>query len=231
MLHSISLKFLSIALFTVSTSIWTIATTANSAAAQATNHSDATCENALDDYLSNVLGNTSTERSRSNQALSIIISCMSQYDELVRNDTSRCNVAVSYGNRVSLWIPFLSAKGDTILSSCGGASNTPAQTTTSPSNGTRPSAHSVWLNQGGKQLLTGQFYENERIYGNCDNDCRDLDLNLYSIEGRLVSSDVLADDIPIVVAPYDGTFTIEVTMHNCSHPSGCAAQIDSDYGF
>ncbi len=235
MLRSASLKFLSIALLAASTTVSTLASTTTSAAAQATNHSDATCQNAYDNYLNNT-GGTSLQMRRANQSLGIVTDCMLQYDELVRNNASYCGVAVEYADLVSDNV--MAATANTIRSTCASTSNVAAQGGASPgvpaggaSSGTRPAAHDVWLNQGGKQLLTGQFYANERIYGTCDSDCRDLDLNLYSTDGTLVSGDVLTDDFPIVVAPYNGTFTVEVIMHNCNHSSGCAAQIDSEYGF
>jgi hypothetical protein len=238
MIRSASLNFLSIALLTIGTAISTVATTANPAAAQDTNHSDATCQNAYDDYLENT-GGTSIQMRRANQALRIVTDCMLQYDELVRNNTSYCESAVAYANLVSDNV--MAATANTIRSTCNSptanaaAPSAPPQQTT-PSNGnsgssTRLPPHDVWLYQGGKQILTGQFYRNERIFGTCDVDCRDLDLKLYSTDGRLVAEDVLTDDFPVIVAPYDGIFTVEVVMHNCSHSAGCAAQIDSDYGF
>jgi hypothetical protein len=92
-------------------------------------------------------------------------------------------------------------------------------------------AHALWLMNGDTYVLTGQFYANETIFGVCDDDCNDLDINLYDLTGTLISSDTLTDDLPVVVAPYEGTFNVEVIMTSCTHQSGCEAQVDSDYGF
>jgi hypothetical protein len=96
---------------------------------------------------------------------------------------------------------------------------------------TNSTAHDLWLMNGSTQVLTGQFYANETIFGVCDGDCSDLDINLYDSNGALVSSDTLLDALPIVTAPYDGIFNVEVIMTTCTHSSGCQAQVDSDYGF
>jgi hypothetical protein len=111
----------------------------------------------------------------------------------------------------------------------------PGQTTEPQSPAYSPAAsgstHDLWLMDDDTYVLTGQFYGNESIFGVCDIDCNDLDINLYDTNGSLVSSDTLIDNVPIVVAPYEGIFNVEVIMTSCTHPSGCAAQIDSDYGF
>ena len=51
--------------------------------------------------------------------------------------------------------------------------------------------------------------------GLCDNDCSDLDLILIDSDGRVVDSDQLPDDYPIVTAPRAGSYTIEVRMAAC----------------
>jgi hypothetical protein len=89
----------------------------------------------------------------------------------------------------------------------------------------------LWLYDGGSDVVEGYFYANERIYGWCDQDCYDMDLFLYDSNGNLIMEDVALDANPIVYAPYEGVFYIEVTMPNCSHPSGCAVWLDSDAGF
>ena len=90
---------------------------------------------------------------------------------------------------------------------------------------------SLWLSNGGVQTVEGSFYSGETIYGSCDGDCYDLDLALFDSAGNLVSQDTAGDAAPIVVAHYDGYFYVEVSMPNCSHPSGCEAWVSSDNGF
>jgi EAL domain-containing protein (putative c-di-GMP-specific phosphodiesterase class I) len=89
----------------------------------------------------------------------------------------------------------------------------------------------LWLQSGGADMVQGYFYSGEQIYGWCDQDCYDLDLFIYDSNGHLVMQDVAVDANPVVSAPYDGTFYVEVTMPNCAHPSGCAVWLDSDAGF
>ena len=54
--------------------------------------------------------------------------------------------------------------------------------------------------------------------GVCDNDCRDLDLELYDENGNLIDKDVQNDDMPeVIVRPKStGTFKLKVVMENCS---------------
>jgi hypothetical protein len=112
------------------------------------------------------------------------------------------------------------------------AASTAASTiVTTASSAAANTAHDLWLNHGDSYTLTGQFYANETIFGVCDVDCSDLDINLYDSTGSLVSSDTLTDDTPVVVAPYNGVYSVEVIMTSCSHVSGCAAQVDSAHGF
>ncbi|MGF1522316.1 MAG: hypothetical protein ACFBSF_08365 [Leptolyngbyaceae cyanobacterium] len=90
---------------------------------------------------------------------------------------------------------------------------------------------SLWLYNGQSTTIEGYFYEGEYIYGECDQDCMDLDLFLYDASGNLVYQDVEPDSAPIVVAPFDGSFSIEVSMPSCVHPEGCEVWVSSDHGF
>jgi len=58
------------------------------------------------------------------------------------------------------------------------------------------------------------------IVGVCDNDCGDIDLELYDENGNLIASDTETDAIPVVeVTPqWDGPFVINVIMPNCAAP-------------
>jgi len=53
--------------------------------------------------------------------------------------------------------------------------------------------------------------------GVCDEDCRDIDLQVYDENGNLMDSDTGADDYPMVrVSPrWNGRFRVKVTMANC----------------
>lgn len=88
-----------------------------------------------------------------------------------------------------------------------------------------------WLSTGQTASYNGYLYAGESVYATCDSDCNDLDILLYDANsGQLVDSDVLLDARPVVVAPYEGSFVIEVVMASCSIEP-CAVWTDSDYGF
>jgi hypothetical protein len=57
-----------------------------------------------------------------------------------------------------------------------------------------------------------------RILAVCDRDCADLDLVLYDPNGAVVSQDASTNSQPVVAAApgYNGTFTVQVQMYNCS---------------
>lgn len=75
------------------------------------------------------------------------------------------------------------------------------------------------------------LYAGESVYGACDSDCSDLDLFLYDMSGNVVSSDTLMDAVPIVTAPSEGNYVVEVTMPSCNHEAGCGVELSSDHGF
>ncbi len=77
------------------------------------------------------------------------------------------------------------------------------------------------LGDGGEDVITlnlrrGVTYA---ILGVCDEDCRDIDLELYDDNGNLVSFDIETDDLPVVrVTPrWNARFVIRVYMANCSN--------------
>ncbi|MGD1897265.1 MAG: hypothetical protein ACFB16_09990 [Phormidesmis sp.] len=90
---------------------------------------------------------------------------------------------------------------------------------------------SIWLTNNSSATIRGYFLRGEDIFARCDEDCSDIDLFLYDDRGTLVDSDDAVDAFPIVTAPNDGMFVIEITMPACSHRTGCAAGISSDFGF
>ena len=81
--------------------------------------------------------------------------------------------------------------------------------------------HTGSLDRDSRDELTINLRANQsyKFVGVCDSDCGDLDLYLYDDDGDLISSDVGADDLPVVaVTPrWSGQFTIKVTMVRCSN--------------
>lgn len=91
--------------------------------------------------------------------------------------------------------------------------------------------HSVFLAEGESETFEAYFLEGEVISAVCDEDCSDVDLYLYTELEVLVDSDVELDAYPVLIAPFDGVFTVEVTMPSCSYNAGCSVDIASEYGF
>lgn len=88
-----------------------------------------------------------------------------------------------------------------------------------------------WLSNGQSVSYDGVLYAGEAVYATCDGDCTDIDILLYDANnGRLVGSDILPDAQPVVVAPYEGRFVIEVVMASC-RIEPCAVWTESEYGF
>lgn len=91
--------------------------------------------------------------------------------------------------------------------------------------------HSSWIEDNETKKITGYLLQGESVSGLCDEDCSDLDLFLYNEMGVMVDSDDGIDANPIVTAPYEGTFVVEVAVPSCSHWAGCAVSVRSDQGF
>ncbi len=89
----------------------------------------------------------------------------------------------------------------------------------------------LWLYDNGQTTITGYFRQGENIYADCDQDCLDLNLYLYNEMGVLVDADDAVDASPVLTAPYEGTFSIQITMPSCTHSAGCSVAISSDHGF
>lgn len=120
---------------------------------------------------------------------------------------------------VALSIKSLAALAVGALALAGGATLVQAQSRTD------------WLSTGQSVSYDGFLLSGETVYATCDGDCADLDILLYDANnGDLVDSDTLMDAQPVVVAPYEGTFVIEVVMASCSIEP-CAVWTDSEYGF
>jgi hypothetical protein len=64
-------------------------------------------------------------------------------------------------------------------------------------------------------MRAGQQYE---IIGVCDARCGDLNLRMYDANDRLITEDVLTNNVPIldVSPPLTGLYTIEVEMARCA---------------
>jgi hypothetical protein len=72
----------------------------------------------------------------------------------------------------------------------------------------RPYLWSVYLREG----------VNYRVYGACDNDCSDLDMEIYGADGHLADRDVSTDDVPYVqVTPArSGRHYVRIWLYACS---------------
>jgi hypothetical protein len=77
------------------------------------------------------------------------------------------------------------------------------------------------LGRGGQDDITLSLSQgvSYAIIGVCDDDCRDIDLQLYDDNGNLVASDVERDDLPIlkIVPRWSARFTIRVSMSRCAN--------------
>lgn len=89
----------------------------------------------------------------------------------------------------------------------------------------------AWLRDNESTTMTGYLLQGEDVYALCDEDCSDLDLILYNEMGVMVDTDEQLDSFPIVTAPYEGTFIVEIAMPSCLHSAGCSVSLSSDYGF
>ena len=65
------------------------------------------------------------------------------------------------------------------------------------------------------QVLGGSAYV---VFGQCDNDCTDLDLKIYDPNGSLLLQDVAVDDHPTLIfnPKTSGTLRVEVIMAHCN---------------
>ena len=64
-------------------------------------------------------------------------------------------------------------------------------------------------------LISGTQYV---VAGVCDNDCSDVDLQVYSADGNKLGEDLDTDDTPVVsfTASYSGTYRVRVMMATCN---------------
>ncbi|MES1156583.1 MAG: hypothetical protein ABUL73_02280 [Alphaproteobacteria bacterium] len=71
---------------------------------------------------------------------------------------------------------------------------------------------------------------NYRVYGACDNDCQDMDMEIYGADGVLVDRDLNTDDTPFVqiTPPTDGRYYVRLWVYQCnSEPCFVAARVMS----
>jgi hypothetical protein len=69
---------------------------------------------------------------------------------------------------------------------------------------------------------------NYRVYGACDNDCSDLDMEIYGADGHLADRDVATDDVPYVqITPTrSGRAYVRIWLYQCSaEPCYIAARV------
>ncbi|MES1201087.1 MAG: hypothetical protein ABUS57_06520 [Pseudomonadota bacterium] len=69
---------------------------------------------------------------------------------------------------------------------------------------------------------------NYRVYAACDNDCQDLDMEIYGADGVLADRDINTDDTPFVqITPtVDGRYYVRLWVYQCSsEPCVVAARV------
>ncbi|MDZ4693266.1 hypothetical protein [Terricaulis sp.] len=84
----------------------------------------------------------------------------------------------------------------------------------------RPFLWSVYLEAG----------VNYRVYGACDNDCSDLDMEIYGVDGRFIERDAARDDTPYVqlTPAQSGRHYVRLWLYECSaEPCWVAARVVS----
>ena len=104
-------------------------------------------------------------------------------------------------------------------------------TATAPMGNASVDGRSVWRYSSQTVTVSGYFWAGETIRGTCDEDCLDLNLSLYDSTGNLVSEDVALDAEPVVTAPHNGQYILEVSMPSCSQSDRCEVEIVSEPGF
>lgn len=64
------------------------------------------------------------------------------------------------------------------------------------------------------QFMAGRTY---RIFGACDGDCRDIDLEVLGLDGKVIVKDTADDDMPVVTFDVTGTgdLKVKVSMYRC----------------
>lgn len=80
----------------------------------------------------------------------------------------------------------------------------------------------------GEHNVQDTYYDLVRDYayaflGACDEDCRDMDIQVYDPAGNKVTEDLRADDSPEVrlLAAQSGRYTVRTRIPKCHAPFGC----------
>lgn len=86
-----------------------------------------------------------------------------------------------------------------------------------------------WMNTGESFHAEAYLFEDELISGTCSQDCYDIDLTLYDVStNKAVAQDNGNTATPMVNAPYEGNFILEVEMANCARSGGCRTWVGYD---
>lgn len=89
-----------------------------------------------------------------------------------------------------------------------------------------------WMNTGESFRTETYLFEAEPISGACSQDCYDIDLTLYDTNTKkVVVKDHGNTAIPMVTAPYEGDFVLEIEMANCARSGGCRTWVNYDEEF
>ncbi|OAM26058.1 MULTISPECIES: hypothetical protein [Eikenella] len=78
-------------------------------------------------------------------------------------------------------------------------------------------------------LRAGKFYT---FFGDCDNNCNNIDMNLIAANGARVAGDNLPDNAPLFTfhATRSGNYRVVLSMKNCDDRNGCKASIHAFEG-
>ncbi len=78
-------------------------------------------------------------------------------------------------------------------------------------------------------LQAGKYYT---FFGDCDDDCNNMDMNLLAANGARVAGDNLPDNQPLFTfrAPRSGNYRIVLSMKDCDNRNGCQASIHAFKG-
>ena len=92
----------------------------------------------------------------------------------------------------------------------------------------------VTLKQGRNHTLpvtlrAGKFYT---FFGDCDDSCNNMDMNLMAANGARVAGDNLPDNQPLFTfqAPSSGNYRIVLSMKDCDNANGCKATVHAFEG-
>lgn len=78
-------------------------------------------------------------------------------------------------------------------------------------------------------LRAGKFYT---FFGDCDDSCNNMDMNLMAANGARVAGDNLPDNQPLFTfqSPSSGNYRIVLSMKDCDDANGCKATVHAFEG-